>query len=217
MRPADIFTLEERDKKSLKKLKDKEGWGDTSAKNLFAAIEERRKVGLDRFLFALGIRHIGETTARLLARSYGSIEALMAAMKEASDPESEAYQELLSIDGIGEVVAEAVVDFFQEEHNREAVEALLAAGVEPEPLEAQETGSPVAGKTVVFTGSLELFTRSEAKAKAESLGAKVSGSVSAKTDILVAGPGAGSKLKKAQELDIQILDEQGWLDLIAGH
>ena len=217
MRPADIFTLEERDKKSLKKLKDKEGWGDTSAKNLFAAIEERRKVGLDRFLFALGIRHIGETTARLLARSYGSIEALMAAMKEASDPESEAYQELLSIDGIGEVVAEAVVDFFQEEHNREAVEALLAAGVEPEPLEAQETGSPVAGKTVVFTGSLELFTRSEAKAKAESLGVKVSGSVSAKTDILVAGPGAGSKLKKAQELDIQILDEQGWLDLIAGH
>jgi DNA ligase (NAD+) len=217
MRPADIFTLEERDKKSLKKLKDKEGWGDTSAKNLFAAIEERRKVGLDRFLFALGIRHIGETTARLLARSYGSIEALMAAMKEASDPESEAYQELLSIDGIGEVVAEAVVDFFQEEHNREAVEALLAAGVSPEPLEAQETGSPVAGKTVVFTGSLELFTRSEAKAKAESLGAKVSGSVSAKTDILVAGPGAGSKLKKAQELDIQILDEQGWLDLIEGH
>lgn len=217
MRPADIFTLEERDKKSLKKLKDKEGWGDTSAKNLFAAIEERRKVGLDRFLFALGIRHIGETTARLLARSYGSIEALMSAMKEASDPEGEAYQELLSIDGIGEVVAEAVVDFFQEEHNREAVEALLAAGVEPEPLEAQETGSPVAGKTVVFTGSLELFTRSEAKAKAESLGAKVSGSVSAKTDILVAGPGAGSKLKKAQELDIQILDEQGWLDLIEGH
>ena len=217
MRPADIFTLEERDKKSLKKLKDKEGWGDTSAKNLFAAIEERRKVGLDRFLFALGIRHIGETTARLLARSYGSIEALMAAMKEASDPESEAYLELLSIDGIGEVVAEAVVDFFQEEHNREAVEALLAAGVAPEPLEAQETGSPVAGKTVVFTGSLELFTRSEAKAKAESLGAKVSGSVSAKTDILVAGPGAGSKLKKAQELDIQILDEQGWLDLIEGH
>lgn len=217
MRPADIFTLEERDKKSLKKLKDKEGWGDTSAKNLFAAIEERRKVRLDRFLFALGIRHIGETTARLLARSYGSIEALMAAMKEASAPESEAYQELLSIDGIGEVVAEAVVDFFQEEHNREAVEALLAAGVAPEPLEAQETGSPVAGKTVVFTGSLELFTRSEAKAKAESLGAKVSGSVSAKTDILVAGPGAGSKLKKAQELDIQILDEQGWLDLIEGH
>ncbi len=217
MRPADIFTLEERDKKSLKKLKDKEGWGDTSAKNLFAAIEERRKVGLDRFLFALGIRHIGETTARLLARSYGNIEALMSAMKEASDPEGEAYQELLSIDGIGEVVAEAVVDFFQEEHNREAVEALLAAGVAPEPLEAQETGSPVAGKTVVFTGSLELFTRSEAKAKAESLGAKVSGSVSAKTDILVAGPGAGSKLKKAQELDIQILDEQGWLDLIEGH
>lgn len=217
MRPADIFTLEERDKKSLKKLKDKEGWGDTSAKNLFAAIEERRKVGLDRFLFALGIRHIGETTARLLARSYGSIEALMSAMKEASDPASDAYLELLSIDGIGEVVAEAVVDFLQEEHNREAVEALLAAGVAPEPLEAQETGSPVAGKTVVFTGSLELFTRSEAKAKAESLGAKVSGSVSAKTDILVAGPGAGSKLKKAQELDIQILDEQGWLDLIEGH
>ncbi|MGK2742350.1 NAD-dependent DNA ligase LigA [Tepidicaulis sp. LMO-SS28] len=214
--PADIFTLEERDsgKESLTRLKNRDGWGETSVKNLFEAINERRRVDLDRFLFGLGIRHVGETTARLLARSYGSIEALMGAMEKATGPETEAYQDLLSIDGIGDVVAEAIVDFFQEEHNREAVRALLEAGVTPQPLEAQDTGSPVAGKTVVFTGSLELFTRSEAKAKAESLGAKVSGSVSAKTDILVAGPGAGSKLKKAQELDIQVLDEQGWLDFI---
>lgn len=214
--PADIFTLEERDsgKESLTRLKNRDGWGETSVKNLFEAINERRRVDLDRFLFGLGIRHVGETTARLLARSYGSIEALMGAMEKATGPETEAYQDLLSIDGIGDVVAEAIVDFFQEEHNREAVRALLEAGVAPQPLEAQDTGSPVAGKTVVFTGSLELFTRSEAKAKAESLGAKVSGSVSAKTDILVAGPGAGSKLKKAQELGIQVLDEQGWLDFI---
>ena len=214
--PADIFTLEERDsgKENLTRLKNREGWGETSVKNVFAAINERRHVDLDRFLFGLGIRHVGETTARLLARSYGSIETLMEEMEKATGPEEEAYQDLMAIDGIGDVVAEAIVDFFQEDHNREAVRALLDAGVSPQPLEAQDTGSPVAGKVVVFTGSLELFTRSEAKAKAESLGAKVSGSVSAKTDILVAGPGAGSKLKKAEELDIQVLDEQGWLDLI---
>ncbi len=216
MQPADIFTLAERDKRSLKRLKDREGWGETSARNLFDAIDERRDVSLDRFIFALGIRHVGETTARLLARTYGTIEDLASAMQRAHDKESEAWQDLLSVDGIGEIVADAVVEFFDEPHNRTVLEDLLKE-VSPTPLEAADTSSPVAGKTVVFTGSLERMTRSEAKARAEGLGAKVSGSVSAKTEILVAGPGAGSKLKKAQELDIQILSEDEWLDLVADH
>ena len=211
--PGDIFTLQERDGRSLKKLKDREGWGETSVANLFAAIDERRSIGLDRFIFALGIRHVGETTGRLLARTYGSVEAFIAAMETARDHESEAYKDLIAVDGIGDVVAEAVVDFFAEAHNRDVV-AVLLDGVAPEPLEAADTSSAVAGKTVVFTGSLELMTRSEAKARAESLGAKVSGSVSAKTDMVVAGPGAGSKLKKAQELDVQVLSEEDWLKLI---
>ena len=211
--PADIFTLQDRDARSLKKLKDREGWGETSVRNLFAAIDERRSIGLDRFIFGLGIRHVGETTARLLARSYGTVEALSEAMAAASDKETEAYADLINIDGIGDVVAEAIVDFFAEEHNRAAVTALLE-GVAPQPLEAADTSSEVSGKTVVFTGSLELMTRSEAKARAEGLGAKVSGSVSSKTDYVVAGPGAGSKLKKAQELDIAVLSEEDWLALI---
>ena len=212
--PADIFTLEERDAKALKKLKDREGWGATSVKNLFEAINERRRVSFDRLLFGLGIRHIGETTARTLARTYHDLDTFLKAMRSMDGPESEAYQDLISIDGIGETVADALMDFFQEPHNIEAIEALRDAGLSPTPLEAQDTGSPVAGKTVVFTGTLEQMTRSEAKARAESLGAKVSGSVSKKTDILVAGPGAGSKLKKAQEFDIETLSEDEWLDLI---
>ncbi|MEQ9143756.1 MAG: NAD-dependent DNA ligase LigA [Parvibaculaceae bacterium] len=212
--PADVFTLEERDAKALKKLKDREGWGATSVKNLFEAINERRNASFDRLLFGLGIRHIGETTARTLARTYHDLDTFLDAMKSMDGPESEAYQDLISIDGIGETVADALMDFFQEPHNIEAIEALREAGLSPTPLEAQDTGSPVAGKTVVFTGALERMTRSEAKARAESLGAKVSGSVSKKTDILVAGPGAGSKLKKAQELDIETLSEDEWLDLI---
>lgn len=214
--PADIFTLEARDgdKSNLKKLKDREGWGPTSAKKLFAAINDRRDVDFDRFLFGLGIRHVGETTARMLARTYSDLDGLLKAMEGMTGPETEAYQELVSIDGIGAAVADALVDFFQEPHNRKAVLALREAGVQPTPLAAQETWSPVAGKTVVFTGSLELMTRSEAKARAEGLGAKVSGSVSKKTDILVAGPGAGSKLAKAQELGIQTMSEEEWLALI---
>ncbi len=211
--PADIFTLAVRDGEALKKLKDREGWGDASVRNLFAAIDTRRGTGLDRFIFALGIRHVGETTARLLARTYGSVDDFRGAVEAARNLESEAFQDLVAIDGIGEVVAEAVVAFFAEEHNRSAVDALLAE-VTPQALEAADTSSPVAGKTVVFTGTLERMTRSEAKARAEGLGAKVSGSVSAKTDILVAGPGAGSKLKKAQELDITVLSEDDWLELI---
>jgi len=214
-RPGDIFTISERDAHSLKKLKDTEGWGETSAKNLFAAIEDKRAVDLDRFIFGLGIRHIGETTARLLARTYGSVEALMAAVDEAEDETSAAYLELMAIDGIGAIAATALVQFFTEVHNREAVDALLGQ-VHPQPVEAVTQDTPVAGKTVVFTGALEKMTRSEAKARAESLGARVAGSVSAKTDLLIAGPGAGSKLKKAESLGIEVISEDGWLALIEG-
>ena len=189
--PGDIFTLKARDERSLKKLKDREGWGETSVANLFAAIDERRAIGLDRFIFGLGIRHVGETTARLLARTYGSIEAFSTAMEAAADTESEAYSDLIGIDGIGDVVAEAIAEFFAEDHNRDVLAALLEE-VSPEPLEAADTSSAVAGKTVVFTGSLELMTRSEAKARAEGLGAKVSGSMSWR----VQAPGRSSKRRR---------------------
>lgn len=215
-KPDDIFTLEERDKTSLKKLKDREGWGATSVKKLFDAINQRREVELDRFIFGLGIRHVGETNARLLARSYGTLENFVEQMRAAADPESEARAELLSIDGVGEVLAEALTDFFAEKHNRDVIEGLKKAGVRAVPLEAQQTDSPIAGKTVVFTGSLERMTRSEAKARAEQMGAKVAGSVSAKTDLVVAGPGAGSKITKARELGIEVIDEDAWMEMAEG-
>ncbi|MEQ9642948.1 MAG: NAD-dependent DNA ligase LigA [Alphaproteobacteria bacterium] len=210
--PADIFTLRARNDEI--KLEEREGWGETSATKLFDAIDVRREVGLDRFVYALGIRHVGETTARLLARSYGTIEALTAAMRAASDPESDAYADLLNIDGIGNKVADAIVEFFAEPHNAEVIAALLKE-VTPQPLEAVANDSPVAGKTVVFTGTLETMTRAEAKARAESLGAKVAGSVSAKTDLVVAGASAGSKAKKAAELNIEIISEEDWVKLVA--
>lgn len=213
VRPADIFTLEARDKRSLKRLKDREGFGETSAKKLFEAINARRDVVLNRFIFALGIRHIGEGTAKLLARQYESFEALRSAVLTARDETSDAWTDLVNIDGIGETVAHALVEFFAEPHNEEALDDLLAQ-VSPTPMEKTSSDSPVAGKTVVFTGSLEKFTRDEAKAMAERLGAKVAGSVSKKTDLLVAGPGAGSKLKKAQDLEIEVTDEDGWLVLV---
>jgi DNA ligase (NAD+) len=212
-RPADIFTLKERDKRSLKRLKDREGWGETSARNLFDAIDERRNVVLNRFIFALGIRHIGEGTAKLLARQYEDFEVLRTAVKAAADETSDAWTDLVNIDGIGETVAHALVDFFTEPHNDEALDALLQQ-VTPTPMEKTASDSSVAGKTVVFTGALEKFSRDEAKAMAERLGAKVAGSVSRKTDLLVAGPGAGSKLKKAQDLEIEITDEDGWLAIV---
>lgn len=212
-RPADIFTLKERDKRSLKRLKDREGWGETSARNLFDAIDERRNVVLNRFIFALGIRHIGEGTAKLLARQYEDFEVLRTAVKAAADETSDAWTDLVNIDGIGGTVAHALVDFFTEPHNDEALDALLQQ-VTPTPMEKTASDSPVAGKTVVFTGALEKFSRDEAKAMAERLGAKVAGSVSRKTDLLVAGPGAGSKLKKAQDLEIEITDEDGWLAIV---
>lgn len=212
-RPADIFTLQQRDKRSFKRLKDREGWGGTSARNLFEAIDERRNVVLNRFIFGLGIRHVGEGTAKLLARQYEDFETLRSAVKAAADETSDAWTDLVNIDGIGETVAHALVEFFTEPHNDEALDALLEE-VTPTPMEKTASDSPVAGKTVVFTGSLEKFSRDEAKAMAERLGAKVAGSVSKKTDLLVAGPGAGSKLKKAQDLEIEITDEDGWLAIV---
>jgi DNA ligase (NAD+) len=212
--PQDIFTLAGRDRRSTARLEAREGWGGTSAAKLFAAIEARRRVKLDRFIYALGIPHVGEITGRLLARACGSIEAFRDAMLAAArDRAGEAYAELDNIEGIGPTVAEAIADFFAEPHNVEVVDELLRE-VRPEPLEAIDHASPISGKTVVFTGTLEKMTRPEAKARAERLGAKVAGSVSKKTDYVVAGPGAGSKLKEAERLGLKVLSEDEWLALI---
>ena len=210
--PADIFRLPKR-AEAMEKL---EGWGRKSATNLTAAIEARREPDLDRFIYGLGIRHVGNTTARLLAQVYGTFAAFERAMIDAAKgPESAAYHDLVAIDGIGTVVADAIVEFFREPHNRSVVAALLAEVTPKATDEVEVEGSPVAGKTLVFTGTLEKMTRPEAKARAEAMGAKVAGSVSARTDLVIAGPGAGSKLKKAMELGIEIIDEDAWL-AIAG-
>ncbi|MBY3226538.1 NAD-dependent DNA ligase LigA [Rhizobium laguerreae] len=212
----DIFTLEKRQQQSLTKLENIDGFGKVSVGKLYAAITERRSIALHRFIYALGIRHVGETTAKLLARSYGTYAAFETAMREAEALAGDAWNDLNAIEGIGEVVARAIVEFYKEPRNVEVITRLLEE-VTPEEAEQPKTaGSPVAGKTVVFTGSLEKFTRDEAKARAESLGAKVAGSVSKKTDIVVAGPGAGSKLDKARELGVQTMDEDEWLALISG-
>ncbi|PKA43105.1 DNA ligase (NAD(+)) LigA [Rhizobium sullae] len=210
----EIFTLERRQQNSLTKLENIEGFGKVSVGKLYAAINERRSIALHRFIYALGIRHVGETTAKLLARSYGTYEAFASAMKEAAPLSGDAWNDLNSIEGIGEIVARAIVEFYKEPRNVEVISALLSEVTPQEAEQPVTSGSPVAGKTVVFTGSLEKFTRDEAKAKAESLGAKVAGSVSKNTDIVVAGPGAGSKLDKARELGVQTMDEDGWLALI---
>jgi DNA ligase (NAD+) len=206
--PSDIFTFAARDKRSLKKLKDREGWGEASVRKLFEAIDHRRNIALDRFIFALGIRHVGETTARVLARSYGSAKVFRDQMI-AAPPDSEAWNELNALDGIGAVVAESITQFFAEKHNVDVVDELLKF-VTPTALAAVAASSPVSGKTVVFTGALEMMTREEAKSMAERLGAKVAGSVSKKTDLLVAGPGAGSKLKEAEKHGVEVIDEAEW-------
>jgi DNA ligase (NAD+) len=212
--PHDIFTLQQRDLRSSKKLAEREGWGASSVANLFEAIEARRNIMLDRFIFALGIRHIGETTARVLARHYGSAEHLRDQMQQAAkSEENDARHVLEAIDGVGVIVAESLLDFFNEVHNVEIFDALLKE-VKPQPLAAVASSSPVSGKTVVFTGALERMTREEAKAMAERLGAKVAGSVSKKTDLLVAGPGAGSKLKDAEKFGVEVIDENAWFVLV---
>ena len=220
MSPADIFTLRARDARSAKKLQDREGYGETSVRNLFDAIDARRNISLDRVIYGLGIRHIGETNARLLARHYGTMEALRDAAKavvppsgEKGDKGNDAWQELNATEGIGAVVAEAVVEFFQEPRNVEVLGALLKE-IEIAPMEAVKSDTPVAGKTVVFTGALEKMTRDEAKAMAERLGAKVAGSVSKKTDYLVAGPGAGGKLVEAKKHGVAVLSEDDWFKLV---
>ena len=225
--PADIFKL------TRETLLGRERWAEISAANLIAAIDAKRRPPLDRFLFALGIRHVGEVTARDLARRYRSWAAFRAMIDQAIatrrdmapaigeeerkfvQRRSKAVVEAVATPNIGPEVANALLDFFEEPHNREAVDAIFAAGVEIEDVVHEVRESPVTGKTVVFTGTLEALSRDEAKAQAEALGAKVSGSVSAKTDLVVAGPGAGSKLKKAQDLGIATTDEAGWLKIVA--
>ncbi len=217
MQPADIFTLQQRDARlpEDKRLAAKKGYGAKSIENLFKAIEARRKIGLDRFIYALGIRHIGETTARDLAKALGTLEAFRSAALAAAKggKDSDAYQELDNIEGIGATVVDALVDFFSEPHNLQALDDLLAQ-VAAEPFVRATAASPITDKTVVFTGTLEKMTRPEAKALAERLGAKVTGSVSAKTDYVVAGSDAGSKLAKARDLGVKVLSEDEWLALV---
>jgi DNA ligase (NAD+) len=211
--PADIFTLAERDEaEPIKKLKNKEGFGETSVRNLFAAIEQRRTIGLDRFIFALGIRHVGETTAKVMARAYGAWPAFEAAALTVAAGDAEARAEMDAIDQVGETVIDAVARYFAEPHNLAVVERLVSA-LTIQEAEKPKADTAVAGKTIVFTGSLEKMTRDEAKAMAERLGAKVSGSVSKKTDMVVAGPGAGSKLATANELGVPVISEDDWLAL----
>ncbi|MHB1204749.1 MAG: NAD-dependent DNA ligase LigA [Rhodospirillaceae bacterium] len=212
--PADLFTLEARGGKT--KLMEREGWGEKSVDNLFAAIERRRTIPLERFIYALGIRQVGQATARLLAHAFGTFDAWCKAMVAAKDEESDAYRDLINIEQIGASVATDLIAFFAEKHNREVVDALDKA-LTIEPFVAPAAGdSPIAGKTIVFTGTLVAMGRSEAKAKAQSLGAKVAGSVSKKTDLVVAGPGAGSKLKEAEALGVEVVSEEEYLALIGG-
>ena len=207
--PADIFTLQRRNDEGLKKLKDKEGFGEVSARNLFAAIEARRTIGLDRLIFSFGIRHVGEATARVLARAYGTFEAFHEAGLKIAAGDEAAREDMDALEDIGDAVVTAVARFFSEDHNLKLVEALVTE-LTIEAVEKPAETSPVSGKTIVFTGALEKMTRDEAKAMAEGLGAKVAGSVSKKTDLVVAGPGAGSKLKKASELGVEVIDEDAW-------
>jgi len=210
--PAEIFTLAARDKKI--KLKEVEGYGETSVSNLYQAIEARRTISLERFIYALGIRHVGETTAVALARGYGTWEAFHDACLKVVAGDEDTKAEMDALDQIGETVIEAIADFFGETHNRKMVERLVGQVTIAEA-EKPKTDTPVAGKTVVFTGSLEKMTRDEAKAMAERLGAKVAGSVSKKTDYLVAGPGAGSKLAEATKHGVAVLSEDDWFKLVA--
>jgi DNA ligase (NAD+) len=229
--PADIFTLEERNRAgALKgfsekadgsreealKLEDYEGFGDTSVRKLFAAIDARREISLERFIYALGIRNIGETTARALARGYGTWKAFHEAALKVADNDADARAEMDALDQIGDTVIDSIAAYFQEERNVRIVDHLVKVLTRIVDAEKPTLDSPISGKTVVFTGTLEKMTREEAKALAERLGAKVSGSVSKKTDYVVAGAEAGSKLKKAAELGVTVLEEQQFLELVRG-
>jgi DNA ligase (NAD+) len=211
--PADIFTLSARDAANpFKKLKNRDGFGEKSATNLFAAIEARRRIPLDRLIFSLGIRHVGEVTAAVIARHYTTWPAFETAVTLA-EPGNAAWEDLLSADGVGAVLAHSLTEAFRNPAERAAIDA-LAAQLTILPVEVRANiASDIAGKTVVFTGTLEKMTRAEAKARAESLGAKVAGSVSAKTDLVIAGPGAGSKAKDAERLGVTLIDEDAWIAL----
>ena len=209
--PADIFTLE---RKHRKDLLEEEGYGETSVRNLFDAIDARRKMALDRFIYALGIHHVGDTTALALARGYGSWQVFHDACLKIAKRDAEAAADMDALDQIGDTVIEAVKAYFGESHNRGIVERLKEQ-VEVLDAEKPKTDSAIAGKTVVFTGSLEKMTREEAKAQAERLGAKAAGSVSKKTDYVIAGPGAGSKLAEAKKHGVKVLTEDEWLKLIS--
>ncbi|HYG26133.1 MAG TPA: NAD-dependent DNA ligase LigA, partial [Caulobacteraceae bacterium] len=210
--PADIFRLA-RDEEKLGDLRTREGYGELSVRNLVAGIEARRRIPLDRFINALGIRHVGETTALTMARCYGTKDAFLRAMDKVAEGDPQAIEELDAMDQIGDAVIKAAASYFAEDHNRRVVQNLVEQ-LEILDAERPKTDTAIAGKTVVFTGSLERMTRDEAKAQASALGAKVSGSVSAKTDLVVAGPGAGSKLKEAEKHGVQVLTEDEWLALI---
>lgn len=212
--PADIFELETRFGSGMQMLKNREGWGDKSAEKLFQSINEKRAIPLGRVIFALGLRHVGEAASNTLALHYASWQAFETAIQDASPMEGAAWDELLGIDGVGQVMAQSLVSSFAQNAERASIDRLIAHLSVQDAVKADTSGSPVAGKIVVFTGTLEKMTRAEAKARAESLGAKVSGSVSAKTDLLVAGPGAGSKAKKAADLGVEVIDEDAWLTLI---
>lgn len=215
-RPGDIFRLAQANEALSPPLQEWDGWGAKSVEKLFAAIEARRTVALPRFIFALGIRQVGQATAKKLAGAYGSFDKLRAAMKAAQDHDGEAYGDLLNIEDVGPSVAADLLAFFAEDHNNAVLDDLAAELMIEDYAAPVATDSAVAGKTVVFTGTLTHMGRAEAKARAEMLGAKVAGAVSAKTDYVVAGEDAGSKLKKAQELGVAVLSEQEWLVLTGG-
>ncbi len=212
--PADIFRLA-KNEAALTALLGRDGYGATSVRNLKAAIDARRDIALDRFIFSLGVRHVGETTAMVMARGYGDAETFIAAMDKIAAGDEEARADLDALDQIGKAVVDAAAAYFAEAHNRGVVADLMAE-LRVADAEQPKSDTPVAGKTVVFTGALERMTRDEAKARAETLGAKVAGSVSRKTDIVVAGPGAGSKLKSAADLGVTVMTEEAWLALIEG-
>ncbi|HFD16414.1 MAG TPA: NAD-dependent DNA ligase LigA, partial [Rhodospirillales bacterium] len=210
--PVDLFRLPHRPDR-LARLEALEGWGEKKIRNLLAMIEARRRIPLDRFIFALGIRYVGEVNARILARHYGSFAAWRRAMEALAEGDAEVRAELEAVEGIGPTIAEALAEFFREPRNRQLVDE-LAREVEIQPVEAPATAaSPLTGKTVVFTGELSRMTRSEAKQRAEALGARVSGSVSRRTDFVVAGANPGSKLARARELGVRILSEEEWYDI----
>ena len=212
--PADIFKLKLRYENGIKRLENRDGWGQKSANNLFNAVEAKRIIPLNKMLYALGIRHVGETSAMLLSKHYKSFDNLKKSMNEAKNLEGSSWSDLMSIDGVGEVLAKALIQIFNNPAQRQIIDNLVEELIIEDEIENIVSGSPLEGMVVVFTGSLELMSRSEAKISAEKFGAKVSGSVSKKTDFVVSGPGAGSKEKKAIELGVKVLSESEWLKLI---